>query len=113
MCGIAGIFGPNWERPQLEAMVVGQRHRGPDAEGVYVDPAGEAGLVSGCCAAGVVLLFDPSYHARFVCFAFSPDHLFPDSFRFRSRSPSFPIGNVTDQQLWNRIESNRIENSQS
>lgn len=44
MCGIAGIFGPDWRRPQLEAMVASQRHRGPDAEGVYVDPTRIAGL---------------------------------------------------------------------
>ncbi len=44
MCGIAGIFGPDWRRSQLEAMVASQRHRGPDAEGVYVDPTGTAGL---------------------------------------------------------------------
>jgi len=44
MCGIAGIFGPNWKRAQLGAMVASQRHRGPDAEGVYVDPTGTAGL---------------------------------------------------------------------
>jgi asparagine synthase (glutamine-hydrolysing) len=44
MCGIAGIFGNNWERPQLEAMVARQRHRGPDAEGVAVLSAGIAGL---------------------------------------------------------------------
>lgn len=44
MCGISGIFGTVWERSQLEAMVAVQRHRGPDDEGVYVDPAGLAGL---------------------------------------------------------------------
>jgi asparagine synthase (glutamine-hydrolysing) len=44
MCGIAGIFGRNWNLAQLEAMVASQRHRGPDAEGVYVDPTGTAGL---------------------------------------------------------------------
>ena len=44
MCGIAGIFGHNWERAQLAAMVARQRHRGPDAEGLYVDPQRSAGL---------------------------------------------------------------------
>lgn len=44
MCGIAGIFGTGWERAQLEGMVASQRHRGPDADGTYVDPAGVAGL---------------------------------------------------------------------
>ena len=44
MCGIAGIVGPRWTRPQLEAMVAAQAHRGPDARGVYVAPDGVAGL---------------------------------------------------------------------
>ncbi len=44
MCGIAGVFGPGCERRQLAAMVAAQRHRGPDAEGVYMDPSGAAGL---------------------------------------------------------------------
>ena len=44
MCGIAGIFGKGWEPSQLGAMVAAQQHRGPDADGTYLDPAGEAGL---------------------------------------------------------------------
>src|SRR5919199_6100743 len=44
MCGIAGIFGPGWTRGQLRAMVATQRHRGPDADGIYLDPSGAAGL---------------------------------------------------------------------
>src|SRR5438067_147737 len=44
MCGIAGIFGSCVERDHLEAMVGAQHHRGPDARGVYLDPAGVAGL---------------------------------------------------------------------
>lgn len=44
MCGIAGIFGLNWNSEQLEAMVTIQHHRGPDADGIYVDPNGLAGL---------------------------------------------------------------------
>lgn len=44
MCGIAGIFGSGWDRYQLEAMVDVQRHRGPDAEGLYVSATGIAGL---------------------------------------------------------------------
>ncbi len=44
MCGIAGIFGRNWNQSQLEAMVAIQRHRGPDATGIYVSPAKMAGL---------------------------------------------------------------------
>jgi asparagine synthase (glutamine-hydrolysing) len=38
------MFGRNWSRSQLEAMVASQRHRGPDAEGVFVSPSGLAGL---------------------------------------------------------------------
>lgn len=44
MCGIAGIFGNNWKPDQLQSMVRSQRHRGPDGEGVYVDPESLAGL---------------------------------------------------------------------
>lgn len=38
------MFGRSWCRSQLEAMVAAQRHRGPDAEGVFVSPSGLAGL---------------------------------------------------------------------
>lgn len=44
MCGIAGVFGKGWQLSQLEAMVVSQHHRGPDARGFYVDPQRFAGL---------------------------------------------------------------------
>lgn len=44
MCGIAGIFGHDWQTSQLEAMVSTQYHRGPDAEGIYVTPDRLAGL---------------------------------------------------------------------
>lgn len=44
MCGIAGIFGQNWNRRQLDAMVAIQHHRGPDSDGVYIDPDNTAGL---------------------------------------------------------------------
>src|SRR5687768_10969016 len=44
MCGIAGIFGFNWEQSQLAAMIASQHHRGPDADGLYLDPSGMAGL---------------------------------------------------------------------
>ena len=44
MCGISGIFGPGCERGRLSAMVAAQRHRGPDAEGFFMDPSGAAGL---------------------------------------------------------------------
>jgi asparagine synthase (glutamine-hydrolysing) len=44
MCGISGCFGRHWNQRQLEAMVAAQRHRGPDAEGVYLAPSKSAGL---------------------------------------------------------------------
>jgi asparagine synthase (glutamine-hydrolysing) len=44
MCGIAGIFGQEWETSQLEAMVSTQHHRGPDAQGIYVASDRQAGL---------------------------------------------------------------------
>jgi asparagine synthase (glutamine-hydrolysing) len=44
MCGIAGICGQDWQPRQLENMVASQRHRGPDARGMYIDPANTAGL---------------------------------------------------------------------
>ncbi len=49
MCGIAGIFGqgldqPGQRRADLEAMVAAQHHRGPDGNGVFIDPSGLAGL---------------------------------------------------------------------
>lgn len=44
MCGLAGIFGQSWSKSQLEAMVASQRHRGPDADGIYVSPSGACGL---------------------------------------------------------------------
>ncbi len=44
MCGIAGIFGPVVNRGDLEAMVSAQHHRGPDGNGIYLDPSGTSGL---------------------------------------------------------------------
>lgn len=44
MCGIVGIFGKNWKPEDLEEMIGVQRHRGPDAEGIYLDPSGTCGL---------------------------------------------------------------------
>jgi asparagine synthase (glutamine-hydrolysing) len=44
MCGISAMFGHDWNRRQLEAMVNAQEHRGPDAEGMYQSPTGLAGL---------------------------------------------------------------------
>jgi len=44
MCGVNGCFGRHWNPRQIEAMVAAQRHRGPDAEGVYLDPSKTAAL---------------------------------------------------------------------
>lgn len=44
MCGIAGIFGKNWNAGQLEAMTRVQRHRGPDAEGIFINERRNAGF---------------------------------------------------------------------
>jgi len=44
MCGIAGIFGQEWHRAQLEAMVSAQNHRGPDDSGTLMSVSGSAAL---------------------------------------------------------------------
>lgn len=44
MCGISGIFGRSWLQSDLTAMITSQRHRGPDADGLYIAPSGVAGL---------------------------------------------------------------------
>ncbi len=44
MCGIVGILGDSWQDADLRSMVRSQRHRGPDGEGLYIDPTHKAGL---------------------------------------------------------------------
>lgn len=44
MCGIVGILGDNFRALELAAMVSSQGHRGPDGEGIYIDPQKRAGL---------------------------------------------------------------------
>lgn len=44
MCGIAGRFGLSFSQTEVQTMVETQRHRGPDAEGVYRDRSGVAEL---------------------------------------------------------------------
>lgn len=44
MCGIAGIIGSGCDAASLELMVATLHHRGPDGDGVYVDPDGTAAL---------------------------------------------------------------------
>jgi asparagine synthase (glutamine-hydrolysing) len=43
MCGIAGFVGP-WSESLLGAMNTALRHRGPDGEGIFHDPAAGIGL---------------------------------------------------------------------
>ena len=44
MCGIAAIIGSGCRREKLEAMIACQHHRGPDAEGTYLDLPSGVGL---------------------------------------------------------------------
>jgi len=44
MCGISGIVGKNWKRADLETMVRSQNHRGPDANGIFVNETATVGL---------------------------------------------------------------------
>lgn len=52
MCGIAGVFATQTCQPgdqhrlkqPLDALIQSQQHRGPDAQGHYISPAGHAGL---------------------------------------------------------------------
>lgn len=44
MCGIIGILGKNWKPEDLHAMILSQKHRGPDAEGFYIDSQKQVGL---------------------------------------------------------------------
>src|SRR3546814_7300514 len=58
MCGIAGFLSgrsrpsPDFLRKTAEAMALAIRHRGPDAEGTWIDP--EAGLAFGHCRLSIV-----------------------------------------------------------
>lgn len=47
MCGIAGILSPdpvNISRTRLKSMTDAIAHRGPDAEGAWIDPSGRVGM---------------------------------------------------------------------
>ncbi|HMY74087.1 MAG TPA: asparagine synthetase B, partial [Blastocatellia bacterium] len=44
MCGISGIFGSRSSQHRLATMVARQHHRGPDADGQYISPSGNAAL---------------------------------------------------------------------
>ncbi len=45
MCGIGGIVGLKWHRSQIESMANIQSHRGPDNQGLYIDPHHKVGLI--------------------------------------------------------------------
>jgi asparagine synthase (glutamine-hydrolysing) len=72
MCGIAGMVGPGFTVEGVRSMVSSQRHRGPDAEGVYIDPGGTAGLghnrlsIIDLSDAGWQPMSDPSGRYRIV-----------------------------------------------
>jgi len=44
MCGITGIIGDGAGRGRLTRMISAQAHRGPDGEGIYIDPNTDAML---------------------------------------------------------------------
>lgn len=44
MCGILGILGKDWKTEDLHAMILSQKHRGPDAEDFYIDAKKQVGL---------------------------------------------------------------------
>jgi asparagine synthase (glutamine-hydrolysing) len=44
MCGIAGVIGDRRAAELVQGMVDMQRHRGPDGEGVFIDPSGDVSL---------------------------------------------------------------------
>src|SRR5579862_8844566 len=44
MCGISGVFGQNTRASAVRAMIASQRHRGPDSDGIFVDPSGRCVL---------------------------------------------------------------------
>lgn len=44
MCGIAGLFGNTWKEEHLRSMVSSLNHRGPDAQGIFIDAEKCAGL---------------------------------------------------------------------
>ena len=44
MCGILAAFGNSWRPEQLRQMLLTQKHRGPDAEDIYISASRIAGL---------------------------------------------------------------------
>ena len=44
MCGFAGVIGTEPDAPKLTETLHLQRHRGPDDDGVYIDPVNRIGL---------------------------------------------------------------------
>mgnify|MGYP003557422731 FL=1 len=44
MCGIAGFISPNYNQEHLRRLTSAIKHRGPDAEGFFYEPADQVGL---------------------------------------------------------------------
>src|SRR5690242_4135470 len=44
MCGIGGLVGDGWEENQLNAIIRSQHHRGPDANGLFINEQRNVGL---------------------------------------------------------------------
>jgi asparagine synthase (glutamine-hydrolysing) len=44
MCGIGGLVGDGWEETQLNAIIRSQHHRGPDANGTFINEQRNVGL---------------------------------------------------------------------
>ncbi len=44
MCGISALLGPSADSRRLAAMLQSQQHRGPDSNGMYLDPSGRAAI---------------------------------------------------------------------
>ena len=62
MCGIAGILTSNPpSRELLLQMAAKLAHRGPDDEGIWLDPYAGIGLVNALAALGVEQRLSPEY----------------------------------------------------
>lgn len=100
MCGISGIFGSDGKRPQIEAMVRSLRHRGPDAEGVYVDSSGAAMLghnrlsIIDLSPAGQQPMSSPDGHLRIVFNGELYNYL-----ELRAQLSDYPYRSQTDTEV--------------
>jgi asparagine synthase (glutamine-hydrolysing) len=100
MCGIAGIVGSGWDKRQLESMVRSQGHRGPDDRGIFVDPAGVAGLghnrlsIIDLTSAGHQPMFNRD---RSVCIVFNGEIY--NYLELRSELGQYPYVSHTDTEV--------------